>query len=249
MWGRTGSVSAYVSLHAPKERWESLRRELAALAGVERAELVTPAQALARFRARDHAAAELVDGVGDDILPASIELYLRSGFADLRQVEAVAKEAAAVAGIESVDFGQEEFSRLNALLALLRYGGFAVGLLMTAATAFIVSNTIRLTVYARRDEIAILRLVGATHGFIRMPFLLEGALWGSAGGGLGVLGLFATDRWLAPRLSHAVADATGGLAVRLFSPQVGVILLVSGVFLGVVGSALAVRRFLDVETA
>ncbi|HET6346911.1 MAG TPA: permease-like cell division protein FtsX, partial [Myxococcota bacterium] len=177
VWGRAGNVSCYIAATVPKDRWDGVRRNLAALPGVERAQLVTPAEALARFRARGTDAATLVEGVSEDILPAAVELSVQGGFTDLKAVGALAGAARAVSGVEAVDFGEEEFSRLAGLIELLRYGGGVAGAFLAVATAFLVANTIRLTVYARRDEIAILRLVGATHGFIRVPFLMEGALW------------------------------------------------------------------------
>ena len=130
---------------------------------------------------------------------------------------------------------------------MLRYGGVGAGILILLATAFIVSNTIRLTVYARRDEIGILRLVGATRWFVRMPFLIEGGLWGLAGGGLAVLLMWLGHVLLAERLSLAIADVVGGLNVILFNPIVALAALSAGLGLGVFGSAFAVGRFLDVE--
>ncbi|MEO0812366.1 MAG: FtsX-like permease family protein, partial [Myxococcota bacterium] len=94
------------------------------------------------------------------------------------------------------------------------------------------------------DEIQILSLVGATRTFIRAPFLLEGAFWGLGGGLLAVVVLFVADRVLAPQLSAAVASVLGGLQISLFSPAIGAAVLGAGLVLGVLGSSLAVSRFL-----
>ena len=120
-------------------------------------------------------------------------------------------------------------------------------MLIALATAFIVSNTIRLTVYARRDEIGILGLVGATAWFIRVPFVIEGAIWGGTGGAAasGILGVL--DRSAAPSISRAVANVLGGLEVRLASADVLLAVIVGGIILGAVASGLAVRRFLELE--
>jgi cell division transport system permease protein len=247
IWGRTATLTAYVDDAVPAAECESLRRNLEALPAVETAVLVTPRQALQRFKARGPAAAALVEGVTEEVLPASVELQLTGGFADLVAVEQLAHEIGRIAGIRGVDYGQREFERLQALIELLRIGGLVAGLLLAVATAFIVSNTIRLTVYARRDEIAILRLVGATAWFVRTPFLFEGILWGAAGGLLAVALLFAAEITLAPQISVAIADVIGGLNIHLFSAEVAVSILAAGVVLGSVGSAVAVGRFLDVE--
>lgn len=247
VWGRTASVTVYVADDAPEARWEELRAALAKRAEVERAELVTPRAALARFRARGPEAAALVEGVDEAVLPASIALTLMPGAADLESLAALATELAAVSGVADVDYGREEFDRLSALLQVLRVGGLAGALLIALATAFIVSNTIRLTVYARRDEIGILGLVGATAWFIRVPFIIEGAVWGAAAGGVSVGLLWVLDRFAAPELSLAVADVLGGITVRLFAPGLALAMLGGGIVLGALASGLAVRRFLDVE--
>ncbi|MBI3180170.1 MAG: ABC transporter permease [Deltaproteobacteria bacterium] len=247
VWGRTATLAAYVSDSTPRTDWQALRDRLGQLDAVERAVLVTPLEAIERFKARGPAAAALVDGLAEEVLPASIELHLRGGFADLAAVEALAARIRTVPGIADVDYGQQEFERLAALIDILRYGGLAAGLLVLIATAFIVANTIRLTVYTRRDEIAILRLVGATRWFVRTPFLIEGGLWGLAAGLLALALLALADWAVAPRITAAVADVVGGLDVHLYEASVAMGLVVAGVGLGVVGSALAVGRFLDVD--
>jgi cell division transport system permease protein len=247
VWGRSAAITAYVADTQKPEQWLALTSVVAQQTAVAKAELVTPVQALERFRSRGPEAAALVSGVLADILPATIEVELKGGFTDLTQVEAVAMAIGKVPGIAEVDYGREEFDRLTALLSVLRAGGLGAGILIALATAFIVANTIRLTVYARKDEIMILRLVGATAWFIRVPYLLEGALWGLTGGLGGALLLWLCDSLLAERLSLAVADVLGGLQVNLFALDVAVMIIAGGTALGVLGSALAVRRFLDME--
>jgi cell division transport system permease protein len=233
----------------PAAEHERLQRRLEQLGAVERTVLVTPVEALERFRSRGPAAAALVEGVSEAVLPAVIEVHLRGGFTDLASVERLAGELKAIPGLTEIDYGKQEFERLAALLELLRLGGLIAGLLIAAATAFIISNTIRLAVFARRDEIVILRLVGATAWFVRLPFLIEGALWGLCGGGAAAVGLWLADLLLAPRLSVAIADVVGGLDLHLFAPEVALGLVAAGVIVGIAGSAVAVGRFLDVEMA
>lgn len=247
VWGRSASITVFLQETAPAPRWDAARRALAQLEGVDDATLVTPAQALARFRARGEAAAALVEGVTDEILPPAVELVVRPGFADLASVAAIAEQAAKVVDVLEVDYGRDELDRLQALLAVLRIGGLGAGFLFILAVAFIVSNTIRLTVYSRQDEIAILRLVGATRWFVRAPFLVEGALWGTSGGVLAAALLYVMHVVLAPRLSLVAADVLGGLKIHLFAFDIALAMIGVGIVLGVLGSSLAVSRFLDAE--
>ena len=248
IWGRTATLTAYIDDSVMADEREPVRAALEQLDPVESATLVTPREALERFKARGPTAAALVEGVTEQVLPASVELQLAGGFADLVAVEQLAQRAREISGVADVDYGQREFERLKALIELLRLGGLIAGVFLAVATAFVVSNTIRLTVYARRDEIAILRLVGATAWFVRSPFLFEGMLWGATGGLLAVALLFGAELIVAPQVSVAIADVIGGLDVHLFNFDVAGGVLIAGTVLGVVGSALAVSRFLDVDT-
>ena len=113
----------------------------------------------------------------------------------------------------------------------------------------IVANTIRLNVYTHRDEISILKLVGATHWFIRLPFILEGAFWGLTGGLLASAMLWLLQYTVAPELTLQFADALSGMEVTLFSFSTVIALIGAGFLLGTFGSAMAVRRFLDQEAS
>jgi cell division transport system permease protein len=246
-WGRAAAITVYFRDNARIESWSKAITELGRAPGVESATLVSPQQALARFRSRGPEAAALVEGVEDDLLPTSVQVTLRQGFTDLTAVEKIAAQAKRLPDVASVDYGQEEFSRLRSLLGVLRLGGVCAGVLLAVAISFIIANTIRLTVYARREEIAILQLVGAGRWFVRAPFLLEGLVWGLSGGTLGVVLLFGLDRVVGPPLTRSLADVLGGLAVHFFDARVGLLLLAAGVTLGVLGSLAAVGRLLDIE--
>ena len=247
IWGRSATMTAYIKDSVPSSQWQRIGADVRGHRGVLKAELITPEKALQQFRARGPEAAALVEGVDNSILPAAIEIHFDEEHTDLQHVEALAKKLSEQKTISDVDYGQEEFARLLALLNLLRLGGLIGIVLIGLATAFIVANTIKLTVYARRDEIGILRLVGATDWFVRTPFLVEGALWGLAGGILGAILLWLADLFLSPRISLAIADILGGLEVQLFAFSVGMGMILFGLVLGVLGSGLAVRRFLEGE--
>ncbi len=245
-WGRVATVTAYIADEVPVDAWPGLRDAIAALPSVESASLVTPEEALEAFKARGQEARALVEGVSPTLLPASVEVVVAENAMALEAVRALADMVAATEGIADVDYGQEDHARLSALARVIRIGGAAAALLVAFATAFIVSSTIRLTVYARRVEIGILKLVGATNAFVRLPFLLEGAVWGACGGGTAALLLWLADRML---VRHLDLGAVLGVAttVRLFAPELALGILATGVLLGVSGAILAVRRFLDLE--
>ncbi|MBN1961367.1 MAG: ABC transporter permease [Deltaproteobacteria bacterium] len=247
VWGKVASVAVYLQDGISETQWESLRIELAKHRLVTQATLIRPQEALARFKTRGPEAAALVEGVDARILPAYIGLMLAPGSSDLTSVSVLAKELEAKPEVALVDYGREEFQRLQALLNLLHYAGIIGALLIACATIFIVANTVRLTAYARREEIGILGLVGATTWFIRIPFVIEGAIWGAAGGLLAAIIMWLLDRLVAPTISNIIADVLGGLQIRLFAPEVALAAIVGGIILAAIASGIAVRRFLDTE--
>lgn len=247
IWGQAGRISCYIEDQRTQAEWEHAQERLAALPGVLTAQLLTPEQALARFRDRGPEAAALVEGVGGDVLQPVVEITVQGGFADMQAVTALAQSAAAVPHVAQVDYGGEEFARFGSVVRMLRIGGLMLMAGVAVATALIVANTIRLAVYAQRDEIIILRLVGATHTFIALPFLLQGLAWGLGGGILGAAVLWASDAMVAEHLATILADITAGLPVRLFSARMALMQCAFGAALGGVTSFWAVYRTRDVE--
>jgi cell division transport system permease protein len=242
-WGRVATITAYVRDDVPSESWPSLVERIAAVPGVGRAALVTPDAALDAFKARGAEAAALVEGVSSEVLQAAVEIDVSDDARDLGAVTALATTIGNIGGIDDVDYGRDDHAKFSSLGRVLRFGGGAAALLVALATAFIVSNTIRLAVYARRSEIGILKLVGATNAFVRLPFLLEGAIWGASGGGAAALLLWLAGRAFTSRVSSAIAFVD----IRFIGPQLAMAIVALGVMLGVCGAMLAVRRFLDVE--
>jgi cell division transport system permease protein len=241
-WGGEVQMSVYL---APGSDLQAARAAAEAIAPGVPTETVTPAAALERLRGSFGEDASVLDGVADAVLPPSVELSLPS--LPLREARALAARLRAIPGAQAVDYGSLWLERLEGLLDRLRLVGLVLLAALCLATAVLVSNTLRLAVYARKDEIDIMKLVGATDGFVQAPFLLEGLLQGVVGGGLAALALLALHAALAPRLAAVVA-----LAARLGRPDFLPDLLLGalvggGAALGLLASHLAVRRFLRVN--
>src|SRR5207253_8852815 len=118
-------------------------------------------------------------------------------------------------GVQEVDYGREWLAKLEALGRGLRVFGAGALFTVLGAALLVVANTIRLAVYARRDEIEIMKLVGATDGYVRAPFLLEGALQGLIGAALACGAVVSVERWIFPRAAAAFAFASGVAAPSL----------------------------------
>ena len=237
-WGAQPAVTAYLDRAVPDEEVralaETVRRQ-------ERVEVVhvTPAQALDRLRVQLGTLSSALDGLPGNPLPATLEITPAPG-ADVR---GLAQRVGGFPGVREVDYGREWFDRLEALGRALRQFGTAALAIVAFAALLVVANTIRLAVYARRDEIEIMKLVGATDAYVRAPFLIEGALQGLCGALLASAALVAVQRVVLPRAAAAFAFAAGVPAPHLTSASVG-LLAGAGAVVGLCGSYLAVARFL-----
>ena len=178
---------------------------------------------------------------GKNPLPSSYEITFTSP-------EAVKKTSRIVADYPEVDsthYGQEIIEQLFKITNVIRWGGIALIIFLTLATIFIISNTIRLTVFARRKEIAIMKFVGATNWFIRWPFLLEGLMLGFIGGVIAdvVLAQFYEFATVAVHSSLAFLPM---VSMYPFMYHVGAILLVASMIIGAVGSTISLKRYMKV---
>jgi len=225
---------------------EALRRWLEDRPEVAQVTFTDKVAALTRFQESQPEAARLVDLLGANPLPASFEAQLAEDAHSVDAVKALAAAASGFAGVDSVRYGEGWLAGLLGLSRWVRVVGGGIGALLFAATLFIVSNAVRLSIYARREEIAIMRLIGATHAFIRSPFYLESAVAGVAGGVIAAAILTLLHRLGGVLLAPLAAG--GGLVAQLTLPspargQVAALAL-AGVFFGLVGCWTSLGRFL-----
>ncbi len=199
-WGKNVQLTVYLDDGVAPERVQAIAGALAQIEGVDHVQVVPPHQAWERLRLSLGDRPELLDGVEESFLPLSIEAHLQPGVAELLRARPSFEHLRKLPGVEEVQLMGEWTRRLEALEHLLAQLGLAVGGLVLFACLYIVGTTIRLGVFARRDEIAIEKLVGATDGFVRAPFLVEGALEGLCGASLAALVLYALFHWSARRL-------------------------------------------------
>lgn len=224
-------VRAFVAEGTPPEATSAAVGDVALFPEVASVRLVTEAQALERARRE---LKEFEDVFDAGILPASIEVRLKPGLRDPETVRDVARRLQLYDFIDDVRFGEEWVENLYRLRNIATGAGIALGATFALVALIIIGSTIRMAVLARSREIVIMRLVGATDGFIRAPFLIEGVMKGTLGG---ILALILT--WIA-------AELTGRwvMQVTWFDPQLAVAGVLAGALLGLLGSAVAVGRHL-----
>jgi cell division transport system permease protein len=245
-WGAEASLTLYLEASTSDQKARALAAEVARLNPELEVTYVDKGQALDRLRQDLGDLAVTLDGLSQNPLPPMVELRPRQHLS-VAEVRALAARLAKLPSVAEVDYGREWLDRLEALTRALRATGLGASLIVLGAAVLVVANTIRLAVYARRDEIEIMKLVGATDGYVRMPFLLEGALQGLAGAALALGGLWSAQHWLLPQALSAFRFASGLRAAPLGGREAGA-LLAFGAAVGLVGSYVAVARFLRTST-
>lgn len=224
-------IRAFVADGTGAEATSAALGDIGAFPEAATVRLVTQAQALDRARRE---LGEFSDVFEEGILPASIEVRLKVGFRDPATVRAVAKRIEVYDFIDDIRFGEEWVEKLHRLRNIATLAGVALGLTFAIVAIIIIGSTIRMAVMARAREIAIMRLVGATNGFVRAPFLIEGFLKGTLGGLLALV-----LAWVALAIiNRFVVQAT------FFDAWMGAMGVLAGASIGLAGSALSVGRHL-----
>jgi cell division transport system permease protein len=222
-------VRAFIAEGTPIEAVSALVGDAAAFPEVQTANLVTAEEALIRAREELGEFSDIFDA---SILPASVDVRLRDGFRDPTTVAAVAERLRTYSFVDDVRYGEDWVEKLYRLRSIAGIAGLILGGTFAVVAMIIIGATIRMTVLARAKEIEIMRLVGATDGFIRRPFLLEGVVKGLLGG---LVALLLT--WMAHR-----AISQWVVASLFFDPPLILLGVTAGALLGLLGSALSVGR-------
>ena len=183
-----------------------------------------------------------IQGLGENPLPDSFELNIDRKSADIEKLEALAKRVALFPGVEDVSYGREGAQLLSSLFKLITYGGIALAVLLGISVVFIISNSVRLALYSRGQEIELMQWIGATRGFIQGPFLIEGMMLAMFGTMVAVA-VLAGVFYSLPQEVFLFLSRPKGLDFLPW-PVVGYMTLGGGL-LGLIGASVSVGKFLE----
>nr|WP_320050575.1 permease-like cell division protein FtsX [uncultured Desulfuromonas sp.] len=245
-WSRDIQVVVYLDRVPSQSALDQWLEEIQTYPAVETVTYVSQHEAFERFRERLGQNKDLLDGLMPEILPASLEIGLEETARSREGTESLIALLKDNSEFNNFRYGQEWLDRYDAFIFLLQLTGSLAGGFLIFATLFIISNTIKLTIYARRDELEIMGLIGATPLFIKAPFMAEGALQGVVGavlalGGCHMLYYFFLKKGLAALLTTAAAQNIHFLPI-----EVQLAVIATGLFLGFVGSLLPLRKFVRI---
>lgn len=246
------SITCYINDNASEDDYKAMMKKIEKMDGVKEVSFTTKDQAMENFKNSMTSNPDVVDQLDGNPLPASINVELN----EANQVSGIAQriendsdfikicEDSSNPG-DSIKYGQGTVERLLQITNYVRVGGIVVIAILVFIALVFINNSIRLAILARRKEIAIMRLVGASNGYIRGPFLMEGGLHALIGAGLSILVIELMRAFAIPQLQNAIRflDFTIDGSVYLF---IYLALVIFGLLIGLFGSLLAMRRYLRV---
>lgn len=245
-WSERVQVTVYFDKELTGPEQASFRDKISALSGVSRINYVNRDEAFKRFKSRLRGQETLLDGVRSEVLPTSFEIALKRSYRDTVSVETFVKALKRIPGITEVQYGEEWVRRFNSFLNFMRLLGALLGGFLVIAVIFIVSNTIKLTIYSRRDELEVMSLVGATRFFIKAPFLLEGLIQGFVGSVLSVALLSGLYEAFLHNAGNFLTFNPAASGLSFLPIEYIAALLIAGTLLGFIGSLTSLKRFITV---
>jgi len=239
-WSDKVQVTFYLEDQLPEAPRESLTAALRADPAVESVAYISREEALRRFRALFREMRSLPEDLGENPFPAALEVTLkpaRNAAVDAQRLVDAFRKAP---GVEDVEYDLLWIQRLTTAVRLVRGAGAFLGAILVLAAVFTISNVMRLTMYARQDELDIMRLVGAAPAYVKGPFVLEGMIQGGLGGVL-ALGLLWGIFHALSRDLLATSDLLGRTAIVL-PPAMAALIVVGGTLVGLAGSLVSLGR-------
>jgi cell division transport system permease protein len=238
--GRTLTMSIYFKDDPERSAIEDIRRKLLDYP-VSITRFISKKDAMKILRRQLGEKAGLLDGLKENPLPASLEIILSRDEIDDSLPYDLKRKLERIENVDEVQYSQEWIDRIQGVMGAVEIVGLIFGGLLFLAALFIVTNTIKLTIYSRKDEIEILKLVGATNGFVKTPFLIEGSIQGFLGGSVAIIILFLGYLMVTSELDLRIGF--GALDLAFLSPKFILLLVVASIITGFIGSSVSLGRF------
>ena len=215
---------------------------LQGISGIQKAKFISKKEAMAKLKTQMQHHTALLDNLKENPLPDAFEITIEPSARNSTELEFLAERISALSTVAEVEYGQQWIRRFTNIINLFRLAGYGIGALFFMATVFIVANTIRLVLYSRRAEIEIMRLVGATDRFIKIPFYLQGMIQGGVGTLVGLIVLFIGYISLSSHFEQTVSGSL--ISIRFFSVQISAAIVLGGVLVGGLGSLVSLKQFM-----
>ncbi len=242
-WDGDTTISLFLKLQTAADQTQNLAHQIKQWKEIEAVQVITPDQALEEFRSQS-GFGDALEILQENPLPPVIAVKPTRQFSHPDDISQLLEKLKALSEVEMAQLDLQWVKRFNALLVLVKQGIWLLASLLGLAVLLIIGNTIRLEIQNRKQEIEITNLIGATHGFIRRPFLYSGLWYGLAGAVLAWLLIQAAFLFLKQPAMHLASLYDSAFRLTVFSISEAFLLLISGAVLGLLGSWIAVGRHL-----
>jgi len=243
-WEDKIEVIAYLKRGTPSSEVEPLLKKTRVLEGVELVRYISPYDAMTFMETKLGRQKNLLEGIQPAVLPPSFEIQLKKEYRNSTKIKEVVTQLRRMTQFEDIQYGQEWVETFSILVHILRLTQWILGGLLLIAIVFITSNTLQLTISSRREEIEVMHWVGASPGFVRVPFYVEGLIQGLFGGGLAILFLFLLHQGLFLYIPPSMQAWLERIPVVFLPLETIVWILLGGMVLGFFGSFVASMRVL-----
>jgi cell division transport system permease protein len=244
-WSNKVQVTAYFDQELAPQELATIKSRIQSLPGTDRVDYISKDEAMKHFRSRLKGQESLLEGVTPEVLPASLEIALKKGYRDNQAVESYIMLLKKLPAIKEVQYGEEWVKRFSTFMNFMRLVGALLGGFLLLAVIFIVSNTIKLTIYSRKEELELLGLVGATRLFIKAPFLIEGIIQGVAGALLSLVILVASFFAFLHNAGNFISFKPSDAGLSFLPAEYIAGIMFGGILLGFLGSLTSLKRFIN----
>ena len=242
-WKRGLRIMAYLKPGIHNADRDQLKRSIQSLDGVNSLRFISKQEALDSLKDQMQHQASLFDNLSENPLPDSFEIRMTAASGSWQKIESLANQIESLNPIEEVQYGRRWIGRFIRIISLFRMAGYAMGVLFFTASIFIVANTIRLVIYSRREEVEIMRLVGATDSFIKMPFYIEGLIQGALGAAIGLVMLSISFYFVSSNIEQGFS--AGLFHLEFLSPKIIGGILLGSMLVGWLGCYVSLKQFLN----
>jgi cell division transport system permease protein len=243
-WKKGLRVMAYLKPDVPRSELSNIKQQIQTMTGVESLKFISKEEALAQLKAQMHRQASLFENLDQNPLPDGFEIRINTASRSWEKIESLAAQIESLHAVEEVEYGQKWLGRFAQLFDLFTFSGYAMCIIFVMAAVFIMANTIRLVIYSRRDEIEIMRLVGAAERFIKIPFYIQGMLQGALGAGIGLLILFVVFWFMVSNIERGFFS--GLFNIQFLSARISGAIILTSVLVGWLGSYISLKQYLKV---
>jgi cell division transport system permease protein len=238
-WSRSAEMSVYLTDDVTPDQRRAIEVVLAPGDLIASRDYLSKVDALARFKQTFGDLAAAVDGAGGNPLPASLEVRLRPGPGVSGGVDSLASQLRQMPGVADVRYDRQWLTGVVSAINVIRGVGLFLGLVLTVAASLTVANVVRLALYARRDELEIMDLVGAPNAYVRGPFIMEGLLQGGIGALVALLALGVAFLGMRARYLVPLASALNLSSIRFLPIELCLVLILGGMAVGCLGGLVA----------